>query len=163
MNPTEHLLERLKAMGLQVPQGAEIRRTYVGRWQRAAGAWSWCVHPTAGSAGIGSHYPVTALLRTRLVASCDGDWHIFPASDVGDVPDEGGAFTGRLALRYLAEPVRKTAGMTPSKGTMPRSLRIPPDLWNAAVAKAAEDGTTVTAVVVAALREYVGEDTSEPA
>lgn len=54
---------------------------------------------------------------------------------------------------------RQTAGMSPSKGTMPRSLRIPPDLWNAAVAKAADNGTTVTAVVVAALREYVdGED-----
>lgn len=54
--------------------------------------------------------------------------------------------------------IRQTVGMSPSKGTMPRSLRIPPDLWNAAVAKAAEDGTTVTAVVVAALREYVGDE-----
>ncbi len=52
---------------------------------------------------------------------------------------------------------RQTAGMSPSKGTMPRSLRIPPDLWNAAVDKAAAEGTTVTAVVVAALRTYVGE------
>ena len=40
--------------------------------------------------------------------------------------------------------------------TMPRSLRIPDDLWHAAVAKAREDGTTVTAVVIAALRAYVG-------
>jgi hypothetical protein len=39
--------------------------------------------------------------------------------------------------------------------TMPRSLRIPTDLWEAAVAKARAEGTTVTAVVVAALRRYV--------
>lgn len=38
---------------------------------------------------------------------------------------------------------------------MPRSLRIPPDLWDAAVEKARAEGTTVTAVVVAALRRYV--------
>lgn len=39
--------------------------------------------------------------------------------------------------------------------TMPRSLRIPEDVWTAAVAKAAAEGTTVTAVVVAALRRYL--------
>ena len=39
--------------------------------------------------------------------------------------------------------------------TMPRSLRIPADLWAAAVGKAKEEGTTVTAVVVAALRRYL--------
>jgi predicted HicB family RNase H-like nuclease len=38
---------------------------------------------------------------------------------------------------------------------MPRSLRIPPDLWREAVEKAKEDGTTVTAIVVKALRRYV--------
>jgi predicted HicB family RNase H-like nuclease len=39
--------------------------------------------------------------------------------------------------------------------TMPRSLRIPEDVWRAAVAKAKDEGTTVTAVVVAALRKYL--------
>lgn len=39
--------------------------------------------------------------------------------------------------------------------TMPRSLRIPDELWRAAVAKAREEGITVTAVVVAALTRYV--------
>lgn len=39
--------------------------------------------------------------------------------------------------------------------TMPRSLRIPTGLWDAAVAKAKADGTTVTAVVIAALERYV--------
>lgn len=39
--------------------------------------------------------------------------------------------------------------------TMPRSLRIPEDVWLAAVAKAKAEGTTVTAVVTAALRRYL--------
>lgn len=39
--------------------------------------------------------------------------------------------------------------------TMPRSLRIPEDVWTAAVEKARAEGTTVTAVVVAALRRYL--------
>jgi len=38
---------------------------------------------------------------------------------------------------------------------MPRSLRIPEDVWIASVAKAREEGTTVTAVVVKALRRYL--------
>ena len=38
---------------------------------------------------------------------------------------------------------------------MPRSLRIPEDVWLAAVAKARAENTTVTAVVIAALRRYV--------
>jgi predicted HicB family RNase H-like nuclease len=39
--------------------------------------------------------------------------------------------------------------------TMPRSLRIPEDVWRAAVEKAKDEGTTVTAVVTAALRRYL--------
>lgn len=38
---------------------------------------------------------------------------------------------------------------------MPRSLRIPEDIWSAAVVKTRAEGTTVTAVVVAALRRYL--------
>ena len=36
-----------------------------------------------------------------------------------------------------------------------RSLRIPDDVWLAAVEKARDEGTTVTAVVIAALRRYL--------
>ena len=39
--------------------------------------------------------------------------------------------------------------------TMPRSLRIPDDVWKASVEKARSEGTTVTAVVVEALRRYL--------
>jgi hypothetical protein len=38
---------------------------------------------------------------------------------------------------------------------MPRSLRIPENVWKAAVDKAHAEGTTVTAVVVKALERYV--------
>lgn len=36
-----------------------------------------------------------------------------------------------------------------------RGVRVPDELWNAAKARARENGTTVTAVVVAALRAYI--------
>lgn len=36
-----------------------------------------------------------------------------------------------------------------------RSLRIPDEVWTAAVAKARKEGTTVTAVVTAALKRYL--------
>lgn len=52
--------------------------------------------------------------------------------------------------------------MSPSKGTMPRSLRVPPEVWTAAVAKAAAEGTTVTALVVQFLTEYVSETPASP-
>ena len=38
---------------------------------------------------------------------------------------------------------------------MPRSLRIDANVWHAAVEKARVEGTTVTAVVEAALRRYL--------
>lgn len=37
---------------------------------------------------------------------------------------------------------------------MPRSLRIPEDVWRAALARAEQDGTTLTAVVIDALKRY---------
>jgi hypothetical protein len=39
--------------------------------------------------------------------------------------------------------------------TTPRAIRIPSSLWRAALAKAKSEGTTVTAVVIAALRQFV--------
>ena len=36
-----------------------------------------------------------------------------------------------------------------------RAVRVPNELWNAARDKAAAEGTTVTAVVLAALRAYL--------
>lgn len=42
-----------------------------------------------------------------------------------------------------------------SKGTPPRSVRIPADLWQAARATASRRGETVTDIIVKALRSYV--------
>jgi predicted HicB family RNase H-like nuclease len=39
--------------------------------------------------------------------------------------------------------------------TTPRAIRVPDDLWAAALAKAQEEGTTVTAIVLKALERYV--------
>ena len=47
-----------------------------------------------------------------------------------------------------------------TKVARPRSFRVSDDLWTAAVAKAAAEGDTVTAVLVAALSSYVGSATA---
>lgn len=39
--------------------------------------------------------------------------------------------------------------------TTPRAIRVPDELWRAALARAQQDGTSVTAVVVEALRAFV--------
>lgn len=39
--------------------------------------------------------------------------------------------------------------------TIARAIRIPDEVWHAAVAKARNEGTTVTAVVTAALHKYL--------
>ena len=61
---------------------------------------------------------------------------------------------GVAVTSALRSSTRSVADVASS---MPRSLRIPDELWRAAVAKAREEGTTVTAVVVAALTRYVRE------
>ena len=38
--------------------------------------------------------------------------------------------------------------------TTPKAVRVPDDVWQTALEKARAEGTTVTAVVVAALRRY---------
>ena len=40
--------------------------------------------------------------------------------------------------------------------TTPRAIRIPEDVWRAALERAKAEGTTVTAVVLDALREFIG-------
>lgn len=42
-------------------------------------------------------------------------------------------------------------------GTAIRNVRVRDELWHAAKAKAAREGTTLTAVIVAALKDYVKE------
>lgn len=49
------------------------------------------------------------------------------------------------------------------RGTTRRSFRVKDELYDRAQAKAAREGTTLTAVIVAALRKYVEEETSQDA
>lgn len=87
--PSARLLARLRAMGLTIPEGYCIGRTYAGAWQRRDGAWSWSTQPPRGDDGIGvpyvgSQFPVGTLLSAdRLIAvhrygDWDGDWHVLP-------------------------------------------------------------------------------------
>ena len=46
-----------------------------------------------------------------------------------------------------------------SKGTPLRNVRVSDELWKRALACAAHDKRTVSAVIVAALKEYVSETT----
>jgi predicted HicB family RNase H-like nuclease len=48
--------------------------------------------------------------------------------------------------------------VSPTRGTPTITFRIPPDLRAAVEARAAAEGTTVTAIVIAALQEYVKEE-----
>lgn len=48
--------------------------------------------------------------------------------------------------------------MSPSKGTPLRSIRIPDELWDLAVAVASDRGTSVSAVIRRALESYVGHE-----
>jgi hypothetical protein len=84
------MLARLRAMGMDVPVGAYIRRVYASPADRNAGAWSWAVMKADGNeARVGSQYSIGELLRGRLVASrgwaYDDDWDIDPYRE-GDQP-----------------------------------------------------------------------------
>jgi hypothetical protein len=49
--------------------------------------------------------------------------------------------------------------MTSRQGTVPtRTVRVPDDIWQAAKERAAEQGETVTDVLLRALRAYNGKD-----
>ena len=82
--PAERLLA-LVASRIPVPPGTEIRRTYAGRLQREAGAWSWFALSPAGKVVCGSHYPVAELLRAagiHVSRSVAGDIDIDPVRNL---------------------------------------------------------------------------------
>jgi hypothetical protein len=71
--PSERLLTRLRALGLDIPEGATIARTYAGVWQRRDGAWSWYAQqPDGRPIDIGSQYAVGDLLRERYLCATVG-------------------------------------------------------------------------------------------
>jgi hypothetical protein len=65
----------------------------------------------------------------------------------------------RAALRTVSPPhwsrLKKPRAMTNHHHTPRRSVRVPEDLWQAALVRSQEKGETVTDVLVRALKRYV--------
>lgn len=82
MTPSERLMARLRAMGVDIPEGSTLQRTYAGYWQRKGGAWSWFLLSPDGRDFLGSYFPVKTLLRTRLNVTQghrhEGTFSVFP-------------------------------------------------------------------------------------
>lgn len=97
--PSVALINRLRAMGLGIPYGSQIRRTNAGRVQKQAGAFSWVlVGPDGEDLRLGGYVPVKELLRGRLVVSRAFGGYDRTVDLHTDVP-----YTGRDA-EYLVEP-----------------------------------------------------------
>jgi hypothetical protein len=79
-NPSERLLTRLHAMGVDIPDGARVQRTYAGYWQRSEGAWSWALVDGNGhELKLGSQYPLSTLLKSRIMVTRrwnNDDFHV---------------------------------------------------------------------------------------
>ncbi|MCL4413427.1 MAG: hypothetical protein M1522_01560 [Actinobacteria bacterium] len=67
MRTSERLLGRLRLMGMVVPDGSTLHRTYAGRCQRQCDAWSWFILDPEGREVCGGYVPVAELLQQRLV------------------------------------------------------------------------------------------------
>lgn len=74
MTPSQKLLTRLRSLGVEIPEGATIRRTYAGTWQKAQGANVWhMVNARGDYLTIGSQFTVTELNKAKNIsASRDG-------------------------------------------------------------------------------------------
>lgn len=100
MTPSARLIARLRAMGLDIPEGARVERTYAGRLQRECGAWSWALYSATGfELNIGSQFSVTRLLRGRMCASRPWGWE---SSDIDIDPWQSSEATP-AAWRFYAE------------------------------------------------------------
>lgn len=117
------LLARLRAMGLDLPEGTALLRTHAQRADRAAGAWSWyALGPGGYEVGLGSQHPMRELLAAvRLVAGRSGtaaargerDVSVYPTLDLdspaaGWVPDRVG-YVLYEPVAVLPTPVEITA------------------------------------------------------
>ena len=89
MTPTERLIDRLRTMGVPVPEGTVLRRVYAGRDQRSKGAWSWYFdyppseYHTART--VASIWPVGYLLkqpRLMVMRVITRDLEVDPWEDV---------------------------------------------------------------------------------
>lgn len=81
---TKKLIRRLREMGFNIPEGTTVQRTYAGRHQRSAGAYSWTFQHIDskyfGVGNIGSMYLIKDLARAKKICvyKHDGDIELFP-------------------------------------------------------------------------------------
>lgn len=77
MKKSERLLIRLRSeLNLEIPKYAYIKRTYVGYWQKAAGAFLWIIYCADGlflNPNIGSCQQVTDLLKCNRLSIYNHD------------------------------------------------------------------------------------------
>jgi len=60
----ERLIERLREIGIDLPEGARLVRTHANGWQLTDGAWSWAaLGPDGRELHIGSQHSMGELLR----------------------------------------------------------------------------------------------------
>lgn len=80
----ERMLDRLRKVGIDLPEGTQLVNTYARDSQREEGAWAWkAVDPDGIPLGIGSPFPMYRLLRRRrwelVTDECEGTIVIVPA------------------------------------------------------------------------------------
>lgn len=56
-------MKRLREMGVDLPEGTRLQRSYAGHWQRIEGAWSWFAIDPEWSVNLGSQWPMSHLLK----------------------------------------------------------------------------------------------------
>lgn len=68
------LIQRLRELGVNIPEGASLVRTYVDRAARLDGSWAWFLTDSDGvPMRIGSQHPATQLLKGGMtLKSMDG-------------------------------------------------------------------------------------------
>ena len=60
----QKIVDLLRKEGFTIRDGAQLRRTYAGHWQRSAGAWSWYLVDADGrDLNLGSQDSVSACLK----------------------------------------------------------------------------------------------------
>lgn len=76
------------------------------------------------------------------------------ARETGDAADASADVKALWDLLAKVRWTRSAAAVADVTSTPPRSVRVPDHIWQAATARAKAEGTTVTAIVVAALTKY---------
>lgn len=78
LSPSERLLDRIRdELGFDIPKNARIVRTFAGRVQKSAGAWSWTIQVYDAndrferSLDIGGYEPCSAIVRVKKLVAYD--------------------------------------------------------------------------------------------